>query len=282
LDRLGWRKWSEAVIILRQTRHDPVYQGRAQAAFEWFEDHATREGQQVTIDFGIQALDALLHAANTPPPVEDIHPAPVLLPTFLDLWVQTHPAPAPTPDVAPFLHGPQPQALDVHVVWRADLLAGQEPQWADIVALLPPHLPEALPVPIAAVRAWLSHQAPTVVSDVEGAPLDPAAAGPVRSPRRVLRWRGEETTPEQDLIPAQELRGARELGRRGCVGVASRGYRPGPRYCRSVSARPSEGRPLAPARPSRPPPSVAAAGGVRERSPPTSGGVESPGRPGGR
>ena len=206
LDRLGWRKCSEAVIILRRTRHDPVYQGRAQAAFEWLEDHATREGQPATIDFGIQALDALLQTANPPPPVEDPHPAPVLLPTFLDLWVQTHPAPAPTPDVAPFLHGPQPQALDVYVVWRADLRAGQEPEWADIVALLPPRLPEALPVPIAAVRAWLSHQAPTVVSDVEGAPLDPAAADTGRSPRRVLRWRGEETTPEQDLIPARELR----------------------------------------------------------------------------
>ena len=39
--------------------------------------------------------------------------APVLLPAYLDCWVQSNPAPAADPEVAIFLHGPERDMADV-------------------------------------------------------------------------------------------------------------------------------------------------------------------------
>jgi CRISPR-associated endonuclease/helicase Cas3 len=191
LDRLGRRGHSEAVIVLRQEAADPVYQGLAQDTFLWLQQHVMPLGTPGTIDFGSAALDALLARVPEPPPATPTTSAPVLLPSLLEQWVQTSPVPHPDPDVAPFLHGRQSASLDVQVVWRADLVDGEEDQWAEVVALCPPLVREALPVPLHAVRAWLRAQPPLAVSDLEGTNAVTDAAPPGR--RQVLCWRGAES-----------------------------------------------------------------------------------------
>src|SRR5205814_1023245 len=94
---------------------------------------------------------------------------PVLLPAYLDAWVQTSPPPVPSPDVAPFLHGMEAlEAADVQFVWRADIRPGDEDAWLATVAAAPPRSREALAVPIGAARAWLRRQPNVLVADIEG------------------------------------------------------------------------------------------------------------------
>jgi CRISPR-associated endonuclease/helicase Cas3 len=191
LDRLGRRGRSEAVIVLRQETVDPVYQDLAQATFRWLQQHVMPPGPPGALDFGSAALAAVLARVAEPPPLMPMPSAPVLLPSLLEQWVQTSPVPHPDPDVAPFLHGPQPVSLDVQVVWRADLVDGEEDQWADTVALLPPTIREALPVPLHAVRAWLRANPMLAVSDLEGTAAVAGTAHP--GGRQVLCWRGSES-----------------------------------------------------------------------------------------
>lgn len=122
--------------------------------------------------------------------------APLLLPNHWRTWAQTRPRPHVEPDPALWLHGPEPSAPDVDVVWRADITeevikacATHEQlrlQVEAILRLLPPLSAEALPVPIAAVRAWLTGPRGEEVpgSDKEGSEEVPVfdteggAAGP--------------------------------------------------------------------------------------------------------
>jgi CRISPR-associated endonuclease/helicase Cas3 len=113
--------------------------------------------------------------------------------------VQTSPAPKPSPDVAPFLHGAEAlEAADVQVVWRADLRGDQPDEWRDIVAAAPPRTREALPLPVGAVRAWLRQAEPAEVADIEGvgAPQQRRAPG-----RLALRWRGPEAEGTCPVVP---------------------------------------------------------------------------------
>ncbi len=83
--------------------------------------------------------------------------APVMLPAYLDCWVQTNPSPAADPDVAIFLHGPQREMAEVQVCWRGDLPeGGDEEAWVDILSLCPPTTLECLPVPLHVFRDWMS------------------------------------------------------------------------------------------------------------------------------
>lgn len=120
----------------------------------------TQDGE---VDFGINAMTVAvdsLHATGTDKalaamlsPTTD---APVLLPAYLDCWVQTNPSPAADPDVALFLHGPQREMADVQVCWRGDLPdAVSEDDWTDILSLCPPTTTECLPVPLHVFRDWL-------------------------------------------------------------------------------------------------------------------------------
>jgi CRISPR-associated endonuclease/helicase Cas3 len=135
--------------------------------------------------------------------------------------VQTSPAPQPSPDVAPFLHGVEAlETADVQVVWRADLRADQPEHWQETVAAAPPRTREALPLPVAAVRAWLRQLEPTEVADVEGVVALPQRRAPGRP---ALRWRGPESEvsgpvepddiqPGDTLVVPAEYGGADALG----------------------------------------------------------------------
>jgi CRISPR-associated endonuclease/helicase Cas3 len=138
---------------------DPIYGNAIPRTWRWLSDLA----QDGVVDFGINAMTAVVDSlcatggyeafAALLSPTTD---APVLLPAYLDCWVQTNPSPAADPDVALFLHGPQREMADVQVCWRGDLPeATSEDEWTDILSLCPPTTAECLPVPLHVFRDWL-------------------------------------------------------------------------------------------------------------------------------
>ncbi len=153
-----------------------------------------------------------------PEPREDLLapavPAPILLPSHLDRWVQTSPIPDADPDVSLWLHGPGERQSDVNVVWRGDLtewLLGQESGQLAIalVSACRPGTGEAMPVPLTAARTWLTGLASpgietpeTDVADVEGPSAGPGAEAGTRI-KPVLLWRGDESRVVTDAAYIQ-------------------------------------------------------------------------------
>jgi CRISPR-associated endonuclease/helicase Cas3 len=186
LDRLGRFGHAAGAILLRKARGpDPIYGEDLTLTWEWL------RGQADVIDFGVNALNDLIRGASKPPPRTTPRPAPVLFLAHLDAWVQTSPAPRPSPDVAPFLHGADAlETADVQVVWRADLRPDQtEEDWLNIVSAAPPRSREAMPLPLVAVQNWLREGAPAEVADIEGIAGQTEAIG---GGRLALRWFGPE------------------------------------------------------------------------------------------
>ncbi len=138
---------------------DPIYGNAIPRTWRWLSLLA----QDGVVDFGINAMtgavDALRHAGTDAALAAMLSPtadAPVLLPAYLDCWVQTNPAPAVEPDIALFLHGPQREMADVQVCWRGDLPETlSEDDWTDILSLCPPTSAECLPVPLYVFCDWL-------------------------------------------------------------------------------------------------------------------------------
>jgi CRISPR-associated endonuclease/helicase Cas3 len=144
---------------------DPIYGNAIPRTWRWLNDLA-KDG---VVDFGINAMTAAVDAFRSARSEEALTlllspttDAPILLPAYLDCWVQTNPTPAADPDVALFLHGPQREMADVQVCWRGDLpeVADEgkdewEEEWSDILSLCPPTTLECLPVPLHIFRDWL-------------------------------------------------------------------------------------------------------------------------------
>jgi len=135
---------------------DPIYGNAIPRTWRWLE----KLSKNSAVDFGLNVMTDAVKAARQ---VDDeaftrlLMPranAPVLLPAYLDCWVQTNPTPAADPDVSLFIHGPQRDMAEVQVCWRKDLPENTE-IWAETIALCPPTALECLPVPIHFMRQWL-------------------------------------------------------------------------------------------------------------------------------
>ncbi len=232
LNRLGSAGTSDAAIVVRKDQtvlkyDDAVYGASLASTWNWLKDNARtverkvevegapgrkpkiKKVKELVIDMGVLALRAKLpkrserERATYTSPKSD---APVLLPAHLDRFCQTSPEPAISPEPALFLHGPQPTAADVQVVWRADLEEGAEEEWSDRVEVCPPASAEMLPIPVWAVRKWLASEAAAEIADVEGIAYDKRSAEPKaddRSPKSVLRWAGPDRS---ERIPASQIR----------------------------------------------------------------------------
>ncbi len=151
--------------------------------------------------------------------------APVMLPSHVETWCQTSPTPSADPDVSLFLHGKKCGPADVHIVWRADLLAdgGQELEreqldhYVETVASVPPSSIEALPIPIYIAKAWLKQLSGirsrllTDLTDTEGDNSqsdEDSRARYKKSERLVLRWRGTENSKlvtSEGIFPGDTL-----------------------------------------------------------------------------
>lgn len=226
LDRRGERKLSAAFILGRSTdvaksAKDRVYGDRLTQTWQWLEKNASGKGKDKTIDFGVDSMGKMIAGVKIEDLCAERATAPFLLPTYVNLWSRTNPAPVADPDVSLFLHGPQSRPADVQVVWRADLLGADEEQlqansktdYVNALTLLPPSSLEACSVPIYEVQRWLevSREASGRrgvigdVTDVEGdsSPGDTIGRGRKHSGKMVLRWKGEEKSQVQ---PAGAIR----------------------------------------------------------------------------
>ncbi|HEY3358466.1 MAG TPA: type I-U CRISPR-associated helicase/endonuclease Cas3 [Polyangia bacterium] len=207
VDRLGIYGKSEGVIVRdKGAKDDPVYGDALPRTFAWLKERLDKKTRQ--IDFGILALPAPDENVRGELLAPKAH-APVLLPAYLDLWMQTSTSPPLVPDVSLWLHGPTSGPADVQVVWRADLTehdlaAGPDaPASGDpvaIVATVRPSSIEAITLPFLAARRWLCVESVGDIADVEGAAVP--ADGEPSAGRRALRWNGDES----EVITASQLR----------------------------------------------------------------------------
>lgn len=208
VDRRGQLTQTRSVILGRSdlvapgAEGDPVYGSALAATWHWLSEHAGSDG----IDFGSSALPAPV-GDNGRPRTDVLAPradAPVLLPTHLDLWAQTSIPPSPDPDISLWLHGPRESAAEVQVVWRAGVdLKTQESTdlLTERLAACRPSSLEAVTLPLAAVRSWLSGGPAVGIADIVGDAGEKGEESRARRPRAedeepeyvALRWRGEES-----------------------------------------------------------------------------------------
>ena len=185
LNRSGERPHPHAVVLAHKEdigvkADDPVYGDRIKTTWERLKPIA-EAGAEKRLDFGSESLEATLAAAGVNEQDLATEPgrAPVLMPTYVDLWAQTfaptspvktrEPAQKPAqfapiePDVTLFLHGAGREPANVQIVWRADLedagfgenSEASERRLTELFGLAPPRAAEAVEVPISAARAWL-------------------------------------------------------------------------------------------------------------------------------
>ena len=164
---------------------DPIYEHAIRATWNELELRAV-DG---LINVGPRALADFPESASAPR-----RHAPLLLDTHMDAWVQTSPEPVVQPSVEWFLHGLEDgnATPEVFVIWRRD-------RSPDALRLVPPRQAEFLPVPIDAVKSWLSGGNEVEVADApqietgddhHGAPNEGASAV-------CVRWEGfgEDAAP---------------------------------------------------------------------------------------
>ena len=215
LNRLGNRPSSHAAIVhdKQADKNDPVYGEALVNTWRWLKKVATkpRKAKYPVVGFGIHSFEKLLPQGSALAPLQTPQrQSPVLMPAHMDMLVQTSPAPAVEPDLALYLHGEGSQRADVQIVWRADLpktLEKTDRQIAlDIVAVLPPSVDEALPLPIGSVQQLLAGFELEGLTDVEGG--SEAVPQPSRTLPLVVIWRGLEKSlvgPPRRLRPGDTL-----------------------------------------------------------------------------
>lgn len=241
VDRLGTYGRAEGIVVYdKSVRDDPIYGPAVAATVRWLKDQEkerqsklkdelrklkddakTLRGEatilsdahlakRAQVDFGALALDVPtgddLKNLIAPKPN-----APTLLPAYLDLWAQTAPAPSRIPDISLWLHGPKAGPADVQVVWRADLteelLQGGAVEAATaVVAAVRPSSLEAISLPFATVRAWLTNRPAHELCDTEG-PTPDGSDDLKAEGRRTFRWKGDESeiVDAETLTPGQTI-----------------------------------------------------------------------------
>lgn len=228
VDRLGsYMKAEGRIVHDKSAKDDPIYGKAITETVKWFKKQENERSKKLNdemkklkseakklkgeekrlaeahiatialVNFGVLAHEVptgddltklLAHKPN----------APTLLPAYLDLWAQTSPAPRQIPDVSLWLHGPNSGPADVQVVWRADLTEevlqkGDVEQATAIVTAVRPSSLEAMSLPFATARAWLTEQQTNpLLGDTEGTAPDDSDV-PKKSGRGAVRWNGDKS-----------------------------------------------------------------------------------------
>ena len=217
LNRMGRNIEARAAILalkedLKSKQPDPIYGEQSKLTWALLNAESSLVEQRPTIDFGIDAMSALIDRVGDPK-IREVSSnkgnAPVMPPAYLDLWSMTSPRPDPDPDVAIFLHGPETGPADVEIVWRDDLgdvIPARSRYLAEIVGALPPRPSEGLSMPIWKVRAWLTSElaAAAHVGEIEGEGQGDEVRTLTPS-RLVLRWCGEDSE-DTKAVGAESIR----------------------------------------------------------------------------
>ena len=217
LNRTGRAIEAKAMILVRadqvdttKNEDDPVYGMALTNTWDWLQSNKDDNNE---IDFGIAYLNEKLPTGTElnklNAPSQD---APVMLPAHVDCWAQTAPTPKPSPDVAPFLHGPREGAADVQVCWRADLdltSDASQKEAIESLSLCPPSTSETLPVPFSVFKRWLAgNDKEDDSADLEGLQMHaaPDKTTPLAVHAHITRWFGSETQLEHITADPADIR----------------------------------------------------------------------------
>lgn len=188
LDRLGELGCSQASVVKVPAAKWPYAKDQLDAAWAWLEARAVKMGKLAKVaDMGIAAQGAA--------PAEPVLRSAVLGWPDLALLFD----PAVTIDITPYLHG-EKRSTEVFVLWRAALDTLPTEEWGEALEAAPPVGLELMPVPLHALKRWLSG-ADSEVSDLESTP-EPDDFKPRTVPPQVLRWDGETA----ELVAVAALR----------------------------------------------------------------------------
>ncbi|MCL5881410.1 MAG: type I-U CRISPR-associated helicase/endonuclease Cas3 [Candidatus Thermoplasmatota archaeon] len=210
LNRIGSRTASFGEIIYSQDRLDAnmaVYGDSWEKAWNWL-GKLKKDGM---VDFGPHWFDEIIEGHDLDGLITESSESPVLMPSHLDMLVQTSPEPAFEPDIPLLLHGTSDSYPDIQVIWRADipddLGSLDESSIRDIISIVPPNSYEAAPIPVWALRAFLAGRR-SDISDMEGSqPLAVTGNGETKS-LNVFLWKGMEggkIISPNDLKPGQTI-----------------------------------------------------------------------------
>lgn len=173
---------------------DPIYGPALRGTWDWLKERAD---ERQRVDFGIGAMKPQLKNGAPTQTLVAAESAPVLLPAYLDQWVQTSPRPEHEAQPSLFLHGRRDESPDVQVCWRADLDPEKPDSWADVVALCPPSVGECMSVPLVQFRRWMRGEKDASAGDIEGgdAAEEETKSGDEAPEHKVLLWRGDKSFP---------------------------------------------------------------------------------------
>lgn len=211
VDRAGALGTAPVTVVVRaedlaESKQDAIYGDALRFAWVWLTEQSPDAR-----DLG-PAGPALPDHPQVRPP--STHP-PLLLPAYLDAWVQTAPIPDPDPDPALFLHGLGRSTPEVRLCWRAELVGRAldtlPPEHVGaLLAACPPRPAEAVTVPLHVARRWLMG-GPTgpLGADIEGgpAPAPETKSAPIDD-LVVVRWAGGERAEPlraMDIAPGDLL-----------------------------------------------------------------------------
>ena len=210
LNRIGSRTASFGEIVYSPDRLDAnmaVYGDSWENAWGWLEK-VKRDGM---VDFGPHWFDEIIQGHDLDGSITESSESPLLMPSHMDMLVQTSPEPAFEPDIPLLLHGTSDSFPDIQVIWRSDLPddlgSMDESSIRDIISIVPPNSYEAAPIPVWAIRAFLAGRR-TDFSDMEGGkPLAITGNGESK-PLNVFLWKGMEGSKiisPNNLKPGQTI-----------------------------------------------------------------------------
>jgi CRISPR-associated endonuclease/helicase Cas3 len=202
LDRAGELGTTRGVVLAPPAKGCRVYGETAEETWQWLTSVAHKD----TIDFGVEALRAMIEEHGAPPsqpPPRTIR----LLDLHVDALTVTDATDEEGPDVELLLHGDRRATADVAVAWRQLPAAtdGAEPPSEDAATreleLRPLHPSETVTLSLAALQRWLAGDAAAVLSDVESIEEE-GARDSAHTRQEVTGWRiAADGTVAQILDP---------------------------------------------------------------------------------
>lgn len=190
---------------------DWVYGPALRNTWAYLERIAQTQGKASVVDFGLSAF--VEPGEDRESLLPELQEAPVLFPSYLDMWSETRPAPHPDPDPSLWLHGKTAKPdRDVSVVFRADVPKQVDASLRAIVAesleFLPPVSDEAVSVPLHELEAWLAEDVMAWRWSAEGVeaiavgdlrPGDTVVVGASRGGLGLGTWDPKATMPVDDV-----------------------------------------------------------------------------------